>query len=129
MDITGIDIVAAGSFLGSVGALVRAFLTDRTAREARDQGAAIEADRAKAKQERDEAGRQMDARIAVLEAAQKRTDSRLEESANNFTNLSRKIDTTNGLLRELIGFARAGGFSRCPEKTPNLSPMDGRLDL
>lgn len=107
MDITGIDIAAVATLVGSIGtavaAVVKAVQAVRKAEAADARAIAIELAREKTKQERDAEVEKLKIDVAVLNRLNKETEKRLAEGTNQFKALDDKVDKTNSLLHEILG--------------------------
>lgn len=98
MDITGIDIAACGTMVGtiitSVGAVLKA---NRTEAAAKQQKAAYEEELADLRE-----------RLAVMEKQGAVMEKRLDEGSRDFERIDNKLDKTNDLLHTLIGIVQGG---------------------
>ena len=114
MDITGTDIAAVATLLGSIGgaiaAVVKAVQAVRKAEAADARAVAIELQREKTKKERDHEIETLKTEVAVLKALQEETNKRLGEGTNQFKALDDKVDTTNSLLNQIVGALKNGGL-------------------
>lgn len=114
MDITGIDIAAVATLVGSIGtavaAVVKAVQAVRKAEAADARAIAIELQREQAKKERDREIENLKTKIAVLEELHKETKERLAEGTNQFKALDDKVDTTNNLLNQILGALKNAGL-------------------
>lgn len=107
MDITGIDLAAFGTAIGSVITAVKGFLN---AKNANDETLAIKKEREVTKMERDREFQSMRERIVVLENENKHLQKSLNDGNDRFDKIELKIDdltkqqaATNSLLQNLIG--------------------------
>jgi len=114
MDITGIDIAAVATLVGSIGtavaAVVKAVQAWRKAEAADTRAIAIELAREKTKQERDAEVEKLKIDVAVLNRLNQETEKRLAEGTNQFKDLDSKVDKTNSLLHEILGALNNRGF-------------------
>lgn len=122
MDITGIDIAAVATLVGSIGtavaAVVKAVQAGRKAEAADARAVAIELAREKTKQERDAEVEKLKIDVAVLNRLNQETEKRLAEGTNQFKDLDAKVDTTNNLLHEILGALKNRGLE-IPDRTMN----------
>ena len=130
MDITGIDIAAVATLVGSIGtaatAVVKAVQAVRKAEAADARAVAIELQREQAKKDRDRENENLKMEVALLKAFKDDAEKRLLDGNNHFVRLEGEVKETNGLLREIIGALRNSGF--VISKSPKLS-RDSGLDL
>lgn len=130
MDITGIDIAAVATLVGSIGtaatAVVKALQAGRKAEAADARAIAIELQREQAKKERDREIENLKTEVALLKAFKDDAEKRLLDGNNHFVRLEGEVKETNGLLREIIGALRNSGF--VISKSPKLS-RDSGLEL
>lgn len=114
MDITGIDIAAVATLVGSIGtaatAVVKAVQAVRKAEAADTRALDIELAREKTKRERDQELQSLKTEVAVLKALQDETNKRLAEGTDQFKALDDKVDKTNSLLHEILGALNNRGF-------------------
>ena len=114
MDITGMDIAAVATLVGSIGtavaAVVKAVQAWRKAEAADTRAIAIELAREKTKQERDAEVEKLKIDVAVLNRLNQETEKRLAEGTNQFKDLDSKVDKTNSLLHEILGALNNRGF-------------------
>lgn len=114
MDITGIDIAAVATLVGSIGtavaAVVKAVQAGRKAEAADARAIAIELQREQAKKERDREIENLKTEVAVLKELHKETKERLAEGTNQFKALDDKVDTTNSLLNQIVGALKNSGL-------------------
>ena len=98
MDITGIDIAACGTMVGtiitSVGAALKANKTESIAKQ---QKIAQEEELADLRE-----------RLAVMEKQAALFEKRLDDSSRDFERIDTKLDKTNDLLHTLIGIVQGG---------------------
>ena len=98
MDITGIDIAACGTMVGtiitSVGAVLKANKTESIAKQ---QKIAQEEELADLRE-----------RLAVMEKQAALFEKRLDDSSRDFERIDSKLDKTNDLLHTLIGIVQGG---------------------
>ena len=96
MDITGIDIAACGTMVGtiitSVGAVLKANKTESLAKQ---QKVAYEEELANLRE-----------RIAIQEKQGAVFEKRLDDSSRDFERIDNKLDKTNDLLHTLIGIVQ-----------------------
>ena len=122
MSITGIDIAAVATLVGSIGtavaAVVKAVQAVRKAEAADARAIAIELAREKTKQERDAEVEKLKIDVAVLNRLNQETEKRLAEGTNQFKELDTKVDTTNNLLHEILGALKNRGLE-IPDRTMN----------
>lgn len=122
MDITGIDIAAVATLVGSIGtavaAVVKAVQAGRKAEAADTRAIAIEIAREKTKQERDAEVEKLKIDVAVLNRLNQETEKRLAEGTNQFKDLDSKVDTTNNLLHEILGALKNRGLE-IPDRSMN----------
>lgn len=122
MSITGIDIAAVATLVGSIGtavaAVVKALQAGRKAEAADARAIAIELAREKTKQERDAEVEKLKIDVAVLNRLNQETEKRLAEGTNQFKELDTKVDTTNNLLHEILGALKNRGLE-IPDRTMN----------
>ena len=130
MDITGVDIAAVATLVGSIGtavaAVVKAVQATKKAEAADARSVAIELSREQAKKERDQEIQALKTEVALLKASKEDTDKRLLDGNNHFVRLEGEVRETNGLLREIIGALRNKGLviSESPK-----AARDSRLEL
>jgi len=114
MDITGIDIAAVATLVGSIGtafaAVVKAVQAVRKAEAADARAVAIELQREQTKQERDREIENLKTEVRVLQHENKEVRERLSEGNGHFVRLEVEVKETNGLLREIIGALRNKGL-------------------
>lgn len=114
MDITGIDIAAVATVVGSIGtavaAVVKAVQAVRKAEAADARAIAIELQREQAKKERDQEIQDLKTEVALLKAFKDDAEKRLLDGNNHFVRLEGEVRETNGLLREIIGALRNKGL-------------------
>ena len=98
MDITGIDIAACGTMVGtiitSVGAVLKANKTESIAKQqkiAQEEGLA-----------------DLRERLAGMEKQAALFEKRLDDSSRDFERIDTKLDKTNDLLHTLIGIVQGG---------------------
>lgn len=123
MDITGIDIAALGTALGSIGgtiaAIIKAVKSGNEAASAKAETETIQTERKKQAEFRDKQVQDLNTKYAVLENRISANDKRLDEGTANFKQLDSKIDDLrntvdnkiDGLsssVNQLIGEIRAG---------------------
>lgn len=123
MDITGIDIAALGTALGSIGgtiaAIIKAVKSGNEAASAKAETEIIQTERKKQAEFRDKQVQDLNTKYAVLENRISANDKRLDEGTANFKQLDSKIDDLrntvdnkiDGLsssVNQLIGEIRAG---------------------
>ena len=122
MDITGIDIAAVATLVGSIGtavaAVVKAVQATKKAEAADARAIAIELAREKTKQERDAEVEKLKIDVAVLNRLNQETEKRLAEGTNQFKDLDSKVDTTNNLLHEILGALKNRGLE-IPDRSMN----------
>lgn len=110
MDITGIDIVALStgfaSFCGTIGAVLKAFKSEASAKAAQQQTVTIQVERKAQSEFRDAQVQEMRTEIAVLKHEQQSHSVRLDEGQRQFDSLSKELKEQNGLLREVLGALR-----------------------
>lgn len=110
MDITGIDIVALStgfaSFCGTIGAVLKAFKSEASAKAAEQQTVTIQIERKAQSEFRDAQVQEMRTEIAVLKHEQQSHSARLDEGQRQFDSLSKELKEQNGLLREVLGALR-----------------------
>ena len=130
MDITGSDIAAVATLVGSLGtagaAVVKAVQATRKAEAADARAIAIELQREQAKKDRDREIENLKTEVALLKAFKDDAEKRLLDGNNHFVRLEGEVKETNGLLREIIGALRNSGF--VISKSPKLS-RDSGLEL
>ena len=130
MDITGIDIAAVATLVGSIGtaaaAVVKAVQAVRKAEAADARAIAIELQRVQAKKERDREIENLKSEVKVLQHENKEVRERLSEGNSHFVRLESEVKETNGLLREIIGALNNKGLiiSGSPK-----AARDSRLEL
>lgn len=130
MDITGIDIAAVATLVGSIGtaatAVVKAVQAGRKAEAADARAVAIELQREQAKKERDREIENLKSEVKLLQHENRETRERLNEGNSHFVRLESEVKETNGLLREIIGALNNNGLiiSRSPKVV-----RDSRLEL
>lgn len=114
MDITGIDIAAVATLVGSIGtavaAVVKALQAHKKANDAERRSLEIELAREQTKKERDREIESLKTKIAILEELHKETKERLAEGNNQFKALDDKVDTTNSLLNQILGALKNAGL-------------------
>ena len=114
MNITGIDIAAVATLVGSIGtaatAVVKAVQAVRRAEAADARAVAIELQREQAKKERDLEIENLKSEVKLLQHENKETRERLNEGNSHFVRLESEAKETNGLLREIIGALRNRGL-------------------
>jgi AMMECR1 domain-containing protein len=114
MDITGIDIAAVATLVGSIGtavaAVVKAVQAGRKAEAANARAVAIELQRGQAKKDRDREIENLKTEVRVLQHENKEVRERLSEGNGLFVRLEVEVKETNGLLREIIGALRNKGL-------------------
>lgn len=123
LDITGIDIAALGTAIGSIGgtiaAIIKAVKSGNEAAAAKAETETIQTERKKQAEFRDKQVQELNTKYAVLENRISANDKRLDEGAANFKQLDSKIDDLrntvdnkiDGLsssVNQLIGEIRAG---------------------
>lgn len=123
MDITGIDIAALGTAIGSIGgtiaAIIKAVKSGNEAAAAKAETETIQTERKKQAEFRDKQVQDLNTKYAVLENRISANDKRLDEGTANFKQLDSKIDDLrntvdnkiDGLsssVNQLIGEIRAG---------------------
>lgn len=123
LDVTGIDIAALGTALGSIGgtiaAIIKAVKSGNEAASAKAETETIQTERKKQAEFRDKQVQDLNTKYAVLENRISANDKRLDEGAANFKQLDSKIDDLrntvdnkiDGLsssVNQLIGEIRAG---------------------
>lgn len=123
LDITGIDIAALGTAIGSIGgtiaAIIKAVKSGNEAASAKAETEIIQTERKKQAEFRDKQVQDLNTKYAVLENRISANDKRLDEGAANFKQLDSKIDDLrntvdnkiDGLsssVNQLIGEIRAG---------------------
>lgn len=123
LDITGIDIAALGTALGSIGgtiaAIIKAVKSGNEAAAAKAETETIQTERKKQAEFRDKQVQDLNTKYAVLENRISANDKRLDEGTANFKQLDSKIDDLrntvdnkiDGLsssVNQLIGEIRAG---------------------
>ena len=130
MDITGIDIAAVATLVGSIGtaatAVVKPVQAVRRAEAADARAVTIELQREQAKKERDREIENLKSEVKLLQHENKETRERLNEGNSHFVRLESEAKETNGLLREIIGALRNSGI--VISKSPKLS-RDSGLEL
>lgn len=123
LDITGIDIAALGTALGSIGgtiaAIIKAVKSGNEAASAKAETETIQAERKKQAVFRDKQVEELNTKYAVLENRISANDKRLDEGTANFKQLDSKIDDLRNIVdnkidglsssvNQLIGEIRAG---------------------
>lgn len=123
LDITGIDIAALGTAIGSIGgtiaAIIKAVKSGNEAASAKAETEIIQTERKKQAEFRDKQVQDLNTKYAVLENRISANDKRLDEGTANFKQLDSKIDDLrntvdnkiDGLsssVNQLIGEIRAG---------------------
>lgn len=107
MDITGIDIAAVATMVGSIGtnvaAVVKAVQAKRQSEAADARAVAIELQREQTKKERDREIESLKSEVKLLQHENRETRERLNEGNSHFVRLESEVKETNGLLREIIG--------------------------
>lgn len=130
MDITGMDIAAVATLVGSIGtaatAVVKAVQAVRKAEAADARAIAIELQREQAKKERDQEIQDLKTEVALLKAFKDDAEKRLLDGNNHFVRLEGEVRETNGLLREIIGALRNKGLVISDTKK---AARDSRLDI
>lgn len=115
MDITGIDIAAVATLVGSIGtaatAVVKAVQAVRKAEAADARAVAIELQREQSKKERDQEIENLKSEVKLLQHENRETRERLNEGNTHFVRLESEAKETNGLLREIIGALNINGLS------------------
>lgn len=110
MDFAAIDLASWGSLAGAtIGAILKAFKSDSTAKAAKAEADGIKADRQRTAAERDAQFQQMREELAVLKATAAEHGKRLDEGDSHFTRVEVELKECNGLLRELLGMFKASG--------------------
>ena len=114
LNITGIDIAAVATLVGSIGtaatAVVKAVQAVRRAEAADARAVAIELQREQAKKERDLEIENLKSEVKLLQHENNETRERLNEDNSHFVRLESEAKETNGLLREIIGALRNRGL-------------------
>lgn len=114
LNITGIDIAAVATLVGSIGtaatAVVKAVQAVRRAEAADARAVAIELQREQAKKERDLEIENLKSEVKLLQHENNETRERLNEGNSHFVRLESEAKETNGLLREIIGALRNRGL-------------------
>ena len=114
LNITGIDIAAVATLVGSIGtastAVVKAVQAVRRAEAADARAVAIELQREQAKKERDLEIENLKSEVKLIQHENKETRERLNEGNSHFVRLESEAKETNGLLREIIGALRNRGL-------------------
>ena len=123
MDITGINIAALGTAIGSIGgtiaAIIKAVKSGNEAAAAKAETETIQMERKKQAEFRDKQVQDLNTKYAVLENRISANEKRLDEGTANFKQLDSKIDDLrntvdnkiDGLsssVNQLIGEVRAG---------------------
>lgn len=123
MDITGIDIAALGTALGSIGgtiaAIIKAVKSGNEAAAAMALTETIQTERKAQAEFRDRQVQDLNTRFAVLENRVSAADKRLDEGTANFKQLDskidelrnsvdNKIDCLSASVNQLIGEIRSG---------------------
>lgn len=123
LDITGIDIAALGTALGSIGgtiaAIIKAVKSGNEAAAAKAETVTIQEERKAQAEFRDRQVQDLNTRFAVLENRVSAADKRLDEGAANFKQLDSKIDELRNSVdnkidrlsesvNQLIGEIRSG---------------------
>lgn len=123
LDITGIDIAALGTAIGSIGgtiaAIIKAVKSGNEAAAVKAETETIQTERKKQAEFRDKQVQDLNTKYAVLENRISANDKRLDEGTANFKQLDSKIDDLrntvdnkiDGLsssVNQLIGEIRAG---------------------
>lgn len=123
MDITGIDIAALGTAVGSIGgtiaAIIKAVKSGNEAAAARAETETIQTERKAQAEFRDRQVQDLNTRFAVLENRVSAADKRLDEGTANFKQLDskidelrnsvdNKIDCLSASVNQLIGEIRSG---------------------
>lgn len=107
MDITGIDIAACGTMMGtiitSIGAAIKASKTESLAKQ---QKVVYEEELADLRE-----------RLAVMEKQGAVFEKQLDESSRDFERIDNKLDKTNDLLHTLIGIVQGGKGLPSPVRT------------
>lgn len=102
MDITGIDYVAAGTFVGSVCgniiAIIKAVRSHNEASAAKAETESIQKSREETAKLRDRQIQELTTKCSVLENRVSANDKRLDEGASNFKQLDAKIDDLRGIF-------------------------------
>lgn len=110
MDFTAIDLAGWGTLIGAtIGAILKAFKSDSTAKAAKAEADRIKADRQRTSAERDEQFQAMREEMAVLKSIISEHGKRLDEGDSHFTRVEAELKECNGLLRELLGMFKASG--------------------
>lgn len=106
LDITGIDIVAVGTFMGSVGtsvaAVIKAVKSSNEAKAAKAETEAIQLQRKEATALRDNQVQELQTGFALLKKEVENHNERLNEGNEKFEELSKEMKEQNGLLREIL---------------------------
>lgn len=130
MDITGIDVAAVATLVGSIGtaaaAVVKAVQATKKAEAADARSVAIELSREQAKKERDREIENLKSEVKVLKLENKEVRERLSEGNGHFMRLETEVKETNGLLREIIGALNNKGL--IISGSPKVA-RDSRLEL
>lgn len=107
MDITGIDIAACGTMIGTIITSVGAVLkSNKTEALTKNQKAKYEEELADIRE-----------RLAVQEKQGAVFEKRLDDSSRDFERIDNKLDKTNDLLHTLIGIVQgANGLSAGTDK-------------
>lgn len=123
LDITGINIAALGTAIGSIGgtiaAIIKAVKSGNEAAAAKAETETIQMERKKQAEFRDKQVQDLNTKYAVLENRISANEKRLDEGTANFKQLDSKIDDLrntvdnkiDGLsssVNQLIGEVRAG---------------------
>lgn len=111
MDISGFDIGALGTAVGSIVTAIKSFSNSK---KAEYKAKVIAEDRAATKIKRDEEFRLMQTELAVNKKEIEHLGSRLDDGNHRFERLENKLDSvvqhqneTNNLLSQLIGKVEA----------------------
>lgn len=130
MDITGIDIAAIATLVGSIGtavaAVVKAIQATKKAEAADARSVAIELSREQAKKDRDMEIETLKSEVKLLQHENRETRERLNEGNSHFVRLESEVKETNGLLREIIGALNNKGL--IISGSPKVA-RDSRLEL
>lgn len=110
MDFTAIDLAGWGTLIGAtIGAILKAFKSDSTAKAAKAEAEGIKADRQRTATERDEQFQRMREELAVLKSVTAEQGKRLDEGNDRFARFENELKETNGMLRELLGMFKGSG--------------------
>lgn len=106
LDITGIDIVAVGTFMGSVGtsvaAVIKAVKSSNEAKAAKAETEAIQLQRKESTALRDNQVQELQTGFALLKKEVENHNERINEGNEKFEELSKEMKAQNGLLREIL---------------------------